>query len=69
MEPLHFILSVEPIAGGIDFLLLDIRCSGKIDDIPEDATSQRKRKKLKRRKSADDIAAFTGALKIIRVVP
>jgi hypothetical protein len=68
-ENLHFVLPAEAIAGGIDFLLLGIRFSGKLDNIPKDATSQRKRKKLKRRKNADGTVDFTGALKIIRVVP
>jgi hypothetical protein len=68
-EDLHFILPAGSLEGGMEFLVFGIRFAGKLDNIPRNAISQRKRQKLKKGQGADDIVFFTGALKIIRVIP
>lgn len=68
-ENLHFKLSIEPLEGGMEFLVFGIRFAGKLDNIPRHAISQRKRQKLRKRKGTNDIVPFTGALKIIRITP
>lgn len=67
-ENLHFILPVEPLEGGIDVLVFGIKFSGKLENIPRNAISQRKRKRLKKIWTGPDgITPYTGALRIIRI--
>lgn len=50
------------------FLTLGILFYGQLEDIPKDATSKRKRRKVKKH-DGDGLVAFTGALSIVKVIP
>lgn len=68
-ENMRFILPPKPLDGGIGFVVLGIVFWGELKKMPRDAMSQRKRGKLKGRVNQDGLVKYTGALKVVKVMP
>jgi hypothetical protein len=68
VTPAHaFTLPLEPGVEGLDILVLGVAFFAKLEDIPRNAISARKRKKLKSMTPENGMLRFSGSLKIIRV--
>lgn len=69
IEALRFVHSAKIPPGYTLFLALGILFYAQLDNIPKDATSQRKRIRLKGQRRKDGITPFTGSLALVKVIP